>query len=106
MKQFLANLAYSAIAVAFALPVFAVIFAVLVLITAYTVACLWQWFVPWLPPISMPHAVGIAMLVRALAPPVYVPINTRKDNWTNVSRAVLLPLGSLFIGYIVHTYFS
>lgn len=106
MKRFMQQVLIYTISLAFAIPIFVVVFFAAAVLTGYVIACLWQWFVPWLEPISLAHACGLAMLVRVFSPPTYVPMKPGKESWTNVGRAFFIPVGSLITGWIIHTYFS
>lgn len=95
-----------AVYLAVLVPSVVIMTAIISVAYGYVIACLWQWFVPWVPAISLPQAIGLAMLVRVFVPGTYVPLKPGKETWTNTARLTLGPLAALLMGYIIHTYFS
>jgi hypothetical protein len=65
---------------------------------------LWQWFiVPFgLPEISILHAWGFAILIGMLTSPVNLKEDTQKTDLNKTIIALIAPLISLGVGYLIH----
>lgn len=91
------------------LAVLAVISGVVILVTvltclrAFVLLKLWAWFIVplfGLPPLTIPYAIGISLIVGSFF------LNTKKQDDSNVFwvSAIVSPLITLFIGWIVHMF--